>query len=240
MQAKILKKWIAPLANTPLHPQWLLGRSKDLRPWLQLTGRTLDIGCGDRSLCQNLPDPSQYIGLDYLPTATEWYGSKPDVFGDGQALPFDAASFDSVTLIHVLEHLPDPGLALRETWRTLKLDGVLLLEVPCVYPLHDAPLDFQRWTIYGLRKIVESNGFEVIEAHSEGSPPETAAVLYNLAISELLLSGFSGRPLVWLVAPLLLLLIPVINLVGWLLGSLAGNSGYMPSRNWLLARKPRK
>jgi len=40
-------------------------------------------------------------------------------------LPFDAASFDHVFLCFVLEHLTDPGAALKELRRVLRLGGTL-------------------------------------------------------------------------------------------------------------------
>lgn len=49
------------------------------------------------------------------------------VEGDVQALPFASRSFDRVVARHMLYHVPDIGLALREFSRVLEPDGCLLV-----------------------------------------------------------------------------------------------------------------
>ncbi|MEZ4569639.1 MAG: methyltransferase domain-containing protein [Thermomicrobiales bacterium] len=49
------------------------------------------------------------------------------VEGDVQALPFASGSFDRVVARHMLYHVPDIGLALREFSRVLEPDGCLLM-----------------------------------------------------------------------------------------------------------------
>ncbi len=74
-----------------------------------LKDRVLDIGCADKPLRPYLNDEVQYLGLDYYATAKQLYDTQPDVYGDGQCLPFPDASFDGVALLDVLEHLPNPA-----------------------------------------------------------------------------------------------------------------------------------
>lgn len=50
---------------------------------------------------------------------------------EGGALPFADDSFDRVIATHVLEHIPEPHLALAEWVRVLKPGGVLSLILPC-------------------------------------------------------------------------------------------------------------
>jgi SAM-dependent methyltransferase len=74
-------------------------------------GRGIDIGCGD--------DP-------VTPDCVRWDREQ----GDAQALPgLRSATFDWVYSSHFLEHLPDPGRALRR-WEVLKPGGKLLVVVP--------------------------------------------------------------------------------------------------------------
>ena len=51
---------------------------------------------------------------------------------DAQALPYTDASFDLVVHSDTLEHVPDPGQALRECRRVLRAGGALAYTVPVV------------------------------------------------------------------------------------------------------------
>lgn len=43
-----------------------------------------------------------------------------------------------------------------------------MLQVPFLYPVHDAPLDFQRWTSHGLRQQIAQQGFVLKEEFQMG------------------------------------------------------------------------
>lgn len=58
------------------------------------------------------------------------YGAYPDV--DMMRLPYDDASFDVVIHSDTLEHVPDPGLGLRECRRVLAPDGAVVFTVPMI------------------------------------------------------------------------------------------------------------
>jgi ubiquinone/menaquinone biosynthesis C-methylase UbiE len=63
----------------------------------------------------------------------------------------------------VLEHLERPQDALSETYRLLKPGGHAIVDTPFFWPTHEAPRDFYRYSPYGLRYLLESTGFEVVE-----------------------------------------------------------------------------
>lgn len=48
-----------------------------------------------------------------------------------EELPFESESFDTITCISVLEHIPGDQAALEKMWELLKPGGRLLLSVPC-------------------------------------------------------------------------------------------------------------
>jgi SAM-dependent methyltransferase len=91
------------------------------------TGSVLDVGCRDRALARHLPPESHYVGLDLGPPA--------DVIATAEGpLPFDDASFETVVLADVLEHLDDPHTALDEAMRVARSAVVVLL--PNIYTLY--------------------------------------------------------------------------------------------------------
>jgi SAM-dependent methyltransferase len=67
----------------------------------------------------------RYVMADYFPGPEE-------VQADLQALPFEDASFDTVIIHNVLEHIPDDRKALSEIARVLREGGVALMSVPLV------------------------------------------------------------------------------------------------------------
>ena len=226
-----IRKWMAPLVSTPLHPQWLILRDRK-QTHLSIAnhagGLVLDIGCGDR-WAENALDPgSTYLGLDYPSTVELGYAGGPDVLGDALQLPFPDQCFDSVLLLDVLEHVREAPKALSEAARVLKHGGTLILQVPFMYPLHDEPYDFQRWTSHGLRRAMEQQGIELHKITSHGNPAETAAALTAIALAKGMIDAARKKHPSLLFAPVLVPLIPIVNLVGWLLGRLLPHSSLMP------------
>jgi SAM-dependent methyltransferase len=97
--------------------------------------RVLEVGCGEgivlAALAARLPD-ARFDGLELDDTALEHARARCPgarlVRGDACALPFEDRSFDLVICLEVLEHLPEPGRALRELKRVAR--SGCLLSVP--------------------------------------------------------------------------------------------------------------
>lgn len=228
-----LRRWMKPLRRTPLHPQWLLGSNADTAAWIRqwASGRVLDIGCADRWACKVLPQGCEYVGLDYPLTGGALYLARPDVFGDAARLPFRDASVDTVVLLEVLEHLRRPDEALSEIARVLRPGGILLLTLPFLYPVHDAPHDYQRYTPFGLVREIESSGLLPEAPVPTLGSAQSAGLLFNLALAGMLNEAIQQRRLSMLLAPFVALMIPAVNVGCWLLALLlprwpALTSGY--------------
>ncbi|HMQ34138.1 MAG TPA: class I SAM-dependent methyltransferase [Chloroflexaceae bacterium] len=148
--------WLIAWLN-PLHLARLKLREAVAARAHYASGRALDLGCGARPYMELFGHVEQYVGLDLpdVPAA--------DVHGDGQTLPFQSASFDTVLCNEVLEHVPEPARLLREAARVLRPGGVLLLTTPQTWGLHHEPHDFYRYTRYGLRHLAAQAGLEVLE-----------------------------------------------------------------------------
>lgn len=61
----------------------------------------------------------------------------------------------------MLEHIPSPEDLWREMHRVLVINGVLILNVPFYYRIHEEPHDYYRYTEYALRRFAENTGFYV-------------------------------------------------------------------------------
>jgi SAM-dependent methyltransferase len=136
-------------------------------------GRLLDVGCGEKPFEPIFrPYVTEYIGVEYAPTFeathTSARSTKPDFFYDGQRLPFESRSFDTVIAIQVLEHTPTPQLLLNEIGRVVKKGGMVLISVPFSFRLHEEPNDYFRYTAHGLRSMFDAAGLETDEVWTHG------------------------------------------------------------------------
>ena len=97
-----------------------------------IRGRTLDIGAGDNSLIKLYRarsrrteaecDAVESIGLDVI----DW-GGDCLLVPNTKSLPFDDDSFDTVTFVACLNHIPERGEALEEARRVLRPGGLLAI-----------------------------------------------------------------------------------------------------------------
>jgi SAM-dependent methyltransferase len=121
----------------------------------------LDAGAG-RAPYRELFAHARYETADFMAVKGKKY-VQPDYVCDLAEIPVEDARFDHVLLTQVLEHLPEPARVLGELHRVLKPGGTLWLTAPFFYAEHERPYDFYRYTQYGLRHLLESAGFEVLE-----------------------------------------------------------------------------
>ena len=131
-------------------------------------GRILDVGCGDRRVAHYFSAVAdRYIGLDY---PTTFYGQRDnvDVFGTALMLPFQDDSFDTVVSFEVLEHVTNPQAMVAELQRVVKPDGRVILTTPFMWGEHCEPHDYFRFSVYGLRRLFEDVGLEVVEQRRAG------------------------------------------------------------------------
>lgn len=228
---RILQRWLRPLERTPLHPQWLVLRHRrDIVTWVKdnAVGIFLDVGCGNGRLRDALPSSVRYVGIDYPATVALGYTGTADMLGDAAALPIADASVDVVALLDVLEHLPDPVLAVAEATRVLREGGRCLVHVPFLYPMHDAPYDHCRWTRHGLQVLLERQGLEIVDLHESQGDIESATAVLSIALAKGVVDVIAKRGVAMLLVPIMLVLIPLLNILGCVIGKFARSVGIMP------------
>ena len=91
-----------------------------------------------------------------------------DIVADIQYMPqVQDERFDSIICTQVLEHIPNPFLAVKELHRVMKPGGKLFLTVPFLNNLHMEPHDYWRFTEYSLAELLKS--FESVEINNCGT-----------------------------------------------------------------------
>jgi SAM-dependent methyltransferase len=134
---------------------------RELAP--KVNGDVLDFGCGSKPYAELFSAAASYTGVDIAISGHDHRQSQVDHFYDGQTLPFEAQRYDAVVSFETLEHIFNPTRILCEINRVTRDGGQLLLSVPFVWDEHEVPYDFARYTSFGLRHVLESAGYEVLE-----------------------------------------------------------------------------
>ena len=119
-------------------------------------GTVLDVGCGSAGYRELVPH-DRYWTIDRAPQLD----GVPYVRALAEALPVRDEAVDTVICTEVLEHLPEPSAGLSEAYRVLRGGGVLYVTAPMTWGLHYEPDDYWRFTIHGIRRLVEASGFAI-------------------------------------------------------------------------------
>lgn len=163
-----------------------LARGLEYLPYLTRhirRGRLLDVGCSAGFFLEVARNSGwQVTGLELSSDTAELGGNlfgMPIEIGDLLSHPFEAGTFDALTLWDVIEHLPDPLAALRSAWNLLAPGGYIALSTPNIdglfprlsyYPgkilrhwTHaDPPGHLCQFSTRTLRAMLETAGFEFV------------------------------------------------------------------------------
>lgn len=99
----------------------------------------------------------------------------PDLVSDVADVPCAEATFDAIVMSEVLEHVQRPQAAVDSVHRLLKPGGRLILTVPFLFPIHDQPYDYYRYTRFGLHYLLRD--FQHVEVRERNSWAEAINVL---------------------------------------------------------------
>lgn len=143
-------------------------------------GRLLDVGCGSQPYRPWI----EHAGLSY--TGIDW----PESIHDQEPLdvvqwdlrmtpwPFPDGAFDSLLCTEVLEHIPEPAALLAECARVCRAGALMLLTTPLVWPEHERPHDYFRFTQQGLKYLLHTASFSIEETVARGG--------WNAALGQLI------------------------------------------------------
>lgn len=150
--------------------------------WLEKVegGRLLDVGCGNGAFLERMQSLGWIVaGVETDPVAASVARSRGlDVtIGELQRVKFSDASFDAITMAHVIEHLRDARALLSECLRILRPGGKLIIATPNVESLGFRLLR-ERWrglevprhlaihSVTSLSRLLGDAGFELAEART--------------------------------------------------------------------------
>ena len=165
--------------------------------------RVLDAGAGERVHARYF-ERQRYVAADLAVGDQAWNYGKLDVIADLTALPFPRGCFEACINIVTLEHVREPGLALREMERSLAPGGRLLLIVPHEWEVHQSPHDYYRYTRHGMAYLLGQAGFEEFTIEPVGG--------YFRLLSRRLLNGLQFFPGLWFFVASLFLAPPALVL----------------------------
>lgn len=154
------------------------------------SGKTLDIGSGHGPYAHYFPDRVSIdiesgLGVDYVVDAHDL-----SRFSDG--------SFDTVLATEMLEHLHTPQKAIDEMYRVLKPGGRVILTTRFIFPLHNIPGDYWRFTRYGLTHLFRN--FKHVTITEETNTIQTLAVLFERFAFQTDTLMFKPLSIFWLIA----------------------------------------
>lgn len=100
----------------------------------------------------------------------------PDILGDICTYAFEEGIYDTIIMCEVLEHLHSPHLGIETVYHALKPGGRLILTTPFIFPIHDRPYDYFRYTKYGLGHLLSK--FNNVTIKEKNSALEAIDVLW--------------------------------------------------------------
>lgn len=121
----------------------------------------LDVGCGIKPY-RDLFVTDNYVGIDIEGGGHSDEAKIVDTFYNGKQIPFPDGQFNHIVCTQVLEHAEDPQVLVAEFTRVLKPHGRVFISMPFIYPEHEIPYDYRRFTRFEHQRILESNGFSQI------------------------------------------------------------------------------
>lgn len=174
-------------------------------------GRLLDVGCGNGELLANaarrLPgwrlsgtelSDRHRAAIEKIP-GVEGFHTGPN------SLDQAPGPFDAVTLVHCLEHIPDPAAILSALREKLAPDGHLVVEVP---HFRDNPFDLlivdhcSHFSAAGLRRLAERAGFAADLLRSDLIPKELSMIAHAAEAREAAIpledGAAAARAVAWL------------------------------------------
>lgn len=184
--------------------------------------RVLNIGAGgqvNKVIQENLRSPKIAVeSSDIDPDR------KPDHVDDICNTKLEAESYDFIVCSDVIEHVLQPHEAAESIHKLLKPGGKCLIATPYLFPTHDAPHDYFRFTEFGLKHLFSK--FQILEMKPKNSWWETIILLMWRTMW---LGDLKTKLVVWVISVPILPCIPLFYLFSRGKGNATLTSGFIMS-----------
>jgi hypothetical protein len=98
-------------------------------------------------------------------------------------LNLEPESFHTVIATDVIEHLHTPQVLFSSAALALRNGGKLIIGVPFLYWIHEAPHDYHRYTRFALDKMTTDAGLVVVSLVALAGAPEVLADVATKALA---------------------------------------------------------
>jgi len=200
-------------------------------------GTLVDLGCGEAPYKDFfLQYVDKYIGVDWT---NSLHNIKADVISNlNEKIDLPDEIADVVIALSVMEHLCEPQVFLNESFRILKKGGVMILQVPFQWWVHEEPYDYFRFTPYGLKYMLEKAGFKNIEIYPTGGFFTMWFLKLNYFLARNCRNRFTVKFKIYKILDLILTPIYFSNqLIAPILDKLDRRKELETSGYWVLAKK---
>lgn len=160
-------------------------------------GRLLDVGAGPGFLIAAARERGwEALGVDLNPWAARHAREQLDVDVRVQGLVearFEGGGFDAVTMLDMIEHVPDPEELIEEAARVIRPEGVLALLTPDAgspvsrlmggrWPeVQRAPEHMTLFSVAGLAELLPRHAFRIVGWHSIGKTSSLRVLAADVA-----------------------------------------------------------
>jgi len=162
-----------------------------LKNYITPDSQILDVGCALGGFLNFLEEKGYLFlrGVDSNWTYVE-RSDRNISYADATLLPCDKGNMDCIVMDQVLEHLINPGKAIKEAYRVLTKDGTLCIAVPDIEEYYSTePIPgfwyvmrehLQHFSIQTLHRLCYRYGFQLVEFRKTKTPMSGSVLLPNL------------------------------------------------------------
>jgi SAM-dependent methyltransferase len=145
--------------------KWVERHMAELASRQQKGARILEIGSGRQDMGEGAFSMKHLFGDDCDFVQSDFNPEYGHMVVDVTAMDFEE-EWDVILCVSVVEHVPDVPAAIKHIHHALKPGGSAVIVAPMCFPYHDEPADYWRFTVHGVKNLLQD--FDKVEVWSRG------------------------------------------------------------------------